>query len=491
MTRSEAAVLELDGTAQSELARHGDVAVEHAAVAAHARISRLDVGIHSVTSLRDLGKVATESSATDRNAAWAGVPTLVKDLGCGIAGEPLWCGNRVLKAHDHRAARDSSVVTALRDAGFAILGRTNTAEFGATITTEPEALPPCRNPWDPTLSAGGSSGGSAAAVAAGFVPVALGTDASGSTRIPASSCGTIGFKPTTGRIVQDREDHTWFGLSSIGLLARSTRDIRGTLDVLVRHPRTSAEGSHGPLPPVTQWQRESVRPLRIVVVTEDTTVLDDDNARALAGTADLLRTMGHSVSRQTPAFLTDPGFHRNFVRVVGAGLAAEIRSWEAALAEQIFPQNLDATTRPLAALGVGLSKAELAEARQWLRQFRYRAQDWWAGPVDILVTPVLTKAAIPMGWFSEPTDGPRRVRDAMKFTAQFNVTGDPAMSLPCAQTTRGTPLGLQFVAAHGNDDLLLALARDIERSVPWDERRPHIEPIEGTPRASTRRGGWG
>jgi amidase len=417
-----------------------------------------------------------ELAGVGRDAPFRGVPALIKDLSCGIAGEPMWNGNRALQRLDVRAAHDSFVVRRLRAAGFVVLGRTNTAEFGSTITTEPGATGSTHNPWDPTLTAGGSSGGSAAAVAAGYAPVAHGTDASGSVRIPAGACGVVGFKPTNGAIPLDPEEcGGWHGLSTTGIIARRASDVAavfGVLQGLQGSPRSGLQRPHG-------------ERLRIAVLDTASLSVAPDVAAAQAEAAGLLGALGHRIELASPSFMRHGSFHRLFLTLVASGLAAEVTRWEQRLGERFRQDDFDATTWPLLELGRAATEADVEGALAWRREFARTVDDWWAEGVDILVTPVLARAHSELGWFSDPRQGGRRVREAMQFTAQFNAAGNPAISLPLQQTPGGLPIGTQLVARRGDDELLLRLAHELEEATGWTARHP---PLASVPDDSRFRG---
>lgn len=438
---------ECDATDQAELVRSGDVRVDAPLAAAVGRIDAYELQLNClVVERRD--RAAEEIDRVDAQAPFRGVPVLVKDLGCPVAGEVVGNGNRLLRTVARPARRDSQVVTRLRRAGFLVLGRTNTAEFGSTIATEPVVTGATRNPWRLDYSAGGSSGGSAAAVAVGMTPAAHGTDASGSVRIPAAACGIVGLKPTNGTIPLDRLDHGgWLGLSSHGVLARSVRDARAVLDILTDAP-------HELSTPVGGLD---------VLVLDASDVGDDENRRAMQTTEALLAAAGHRTRRGVPPFLSNHRrFHRGFVQAVALGLADDLRFWEDELGEPFTERNLEAGTRSIAALGQNPSPEHLQQAALWLEQTRREIASWWQTGPDLLVTPVLSQGPVPLGYYTDPVEGGRRVRDAMRFTPQFNVSGDPAMSLPLHRSADGLPVGVQLVAPRGQEALLLAAAQQIE-----------------------------
>ncbi|MBY6681802.1 amidase [Rhodococcus sp. BP-316] len=434
---------ELDATDQARHIRDGSVLPSAAVDAAFARIDHLDEELNAVVTTRR-GPAYDELDQLPRNASFRGVPTLIKDLGCPIAGEPVGNGNRLL--HDQRflAPHDSHIVSGLRSAGFVVVGRTNTAEFGSTITTEPRVTGTTRNPNGSGLSAGGSSGGSAAAVAAGYVPVAHGTDASGSIRIPAAACGVIGYKPTTGLLPMDELDHGgWHGLSTHGFMARSVRDISAVLETLT--PRSGPSSTVGSVHvQIFHAEQEQDSP---------------DNETALRFAEQLLRDLGHSTSRAVPQPMRDHhAFHRAFVNMVALGLTDELAAWEKRLDRHFSDTDLEPGTRALARIGDSLDRAGRTDTLSWADDTRTAWEQWWNDGPDLLLTPVLAGAPPPHGWFTHPRDGGRRVRTAMRYTPYFNVSGDPAITLPLHRTMNGAPIGIQLIAPRGRDTVLLSVA---------------------------------
>ncbi|MDF3311649.1 amidase [Rhodococcus sp. T2V] len=457
----------LDATDQADLIRRGRATAQEFVQASITEISRSNDRINAVVSTR-FEKALREARNSTHAGQFAGVPTLVKDLGCGTAGDPMWCGNRVLKRKNHRAARDGAIAEALRAAGFIIVGRTNTAEFGATITTEPQATGACVNPWDPRLSAGGSSGGSAAAVAAGYVPIAHGTDASGSIRIPAAMCGVIGLKPTNGTLPLDAMDgNGWFGLSTPGLFGRTVRDVRNAFGAIRTSQPVMPEGVQTLRPDATNIA------LSVAVVRPT----DRDTAAVMDQVVTTLTALGHTVEDTTPPFLEERHWRRDFLTLVGAGALADIRRWEQILDTQIYPDHLDDATASMAAVGSRASTSAVTRAVTGLQSYRDTVASWWGSTagVDLIVTPVLAHPHAPLGWLSDPTEGSARIRQTMLYTAQFNMSGDPALALPLGTSAANLPIGIQFAAAHGREDILLHIATELERELPWSQRAPAFD----------------
>ncbi|MFE7423368.1 amidase [Rhodococcus sp. NPDC057529] len=458
----------LDATAQAGLIRQTKITSHELVQASITQISRSNDRINAVVSTR-FEKAIREAQQAPHQGPFGGVPVLVKDLGCGIAGEPMWCGNRVLKRRNHRADRDGVITEALRSAGFIILGRTNTAEFGATIATEPYATGVCTNPWRSGLAAGGSSGGSAAAVAAGYVPLAHGTDASGSIRIPAAMCGVIGLKPTNGTLpLDDTDGGGWFGLSTPGLFGRTVRDVRDSFSAL----RSLVTSGRSEVALDNSLTVRPTAPLSIAVVRPDSA--DSDTAAVMDQVVTVLRTLGHSASDTTPAFLKERYWRRTFLTLAGAGVLADIRQWERTIGAPIYPDQLDLSTAQLAGIGTQASTSAVARAYDDMHEYRRTVARWWDGPGrdGIILTPVLADPQAPLGWLTDPSEGSRRVRQTMLYTAQFNLSGNPALVLPLGATAAGLPIGLQFAAPRGREDLLFHLATELEREMPWSHRTP-------------------
>ncbi|MHB8457271.1 MAG: amidase, partial [Acidimicrobiales bacterium] len=284
-----------DATAQAELVRTGQVSARELAEAAIARIERADEELNAVIHRR-FDKALSEIDGGLPDGPFKGVPFLVKDLFADMAGDPAHHGNRALRDAGWRPAADSWLVAKYRRAGFAILGRTSTPELGLLPVTEPHAYGPTRNPWDTTRSPGGSSGGSAAAVAAGMVAVAHGSDGGGSIRIPSSMCGLVGLKPSRGRITMGpRGDES--GLSVQHVLTRSVRDCAAILDV-------TAGTGYGDMvvapPPMRPYLSElTIRPrgLRIGMLAHTPNgKLHPDCESAVRSAAVLLDSLGHELS---------------------------------------------------------------------------------------------------------------------------------------------------------------------------------------------------
>jgi len=376
-------------------------------------------------------------------ASFAGVPILVKDLVCPVRGVPEGNGNRLLRDRRETAGRSSVLVERLRRAGFVVLGSSTTAEFGATITTETSGFGPCRNPWALDRSSGGSSGGAAAAVAAGFVPVAHGNDASGSLRIPASFCGVLGYKPSRGRISDNSDPASWFGLASHGPMARSVRDLIGLTQVLAGDPITTGGFTSG-------WGRasERSRSYRVGVLdAQQMAGLSAPVCEAMRVTEDALSELGHDLARVAPEETPylDADFQAQFALVAATAVATQI-AYTAGCGHPDLPEHLEPSTESLVRLARRRSADDLAASHAWLMGFRARMRSWCEERgFDALVSPVVTTPPSALGVLADPYTGGRSVAEIMRFTAQFNVTGQPAMSLPVFRDGL-LPIGVQVAA---------------------------------------------
>lgn len=469
--RSEALddVLELDAVGQAEAVRKGEVSPRELAEAAIARIETHDGEINAVVH-RGFERALAEIGALPPDAPFRGVPTLLKDLGWGMAGEPYRAGSRTLDGVE--VAQDGYGVVRLRRAGFTILGRTNTPEFGTAITTEPRAFGATRNPYDPGYSVGGSSGGSAAAVAAGMVAVAAGSDGGGSIRIPASMCGLVGLKPSRGRVSYGPSaGEAWAGFSVAGMLCRTVRDSAATLDAIAGTMPGDPYGA--PAWPRHLAEEVGADPgrLRIGFLTEhpDGTVpMDPEPAAAVRAAAGLLEALGHDVEAGGPDALAEEDFALHFGTVVAVHLAAEVEGIGRWRGKPVDPGELETRNRILGATGRGVGAVEYVASRDWIDGFRRRMAGWWES-YDLLLTPSLGVAPFPLGWLPDDDVSMARGRTnrAVAFTSPVNATGQPAISLPLHRTAAGLPVGVQLVAAVGREDLLIRIASQIEAAHPF------------------------
>ncbi len=472
----------LDATAQAELVRSGEASPRDLTDAAISRIEAVNPELDAVIRTRfDEARFEAARLEADGDLCggpFCGVPILFKDLGCVVEGEPTAFG--VGPMRDLKWPVTSYLAGKFRAAGFISLGRTNVAELGTTVTTEPLNFPPARNPWNTGHSTGGSSGGSAAAVAAGMVALAHGNDGGGSLRIPSSECGVVGLKPTRGRVSQGPlTGESWAGGVIDGAITRTVRDAAGVLDAI-----------SGPMPGDPYWAPPLARPLAKEVGTDPGRLrigildrpssegyLDHPECRAaVAVAAALLESFGHHVEDSAPAAMFDAEFRTNFGILMCADTEASFQSFEQQLGRSIADDEIEPRNAAGRRIGRSLSAVDYLEARAWIEQWSRRMADWWASGRDLLVTPTVGAPPPELGWFTG--GGPQaeggRIVSFIPYTTQFNMTGQPAVSLPLHWTPEGLPVGVQVVAAYGREDLLVRVASQLEQAAPWEDRRPPV-----------------
>ncbi len=466
----------LDATAQADLVRRGEVSPRELVEEAIARIETVNPKLDAVIRTRfDAARQEAEGDLPD--GPFRGVPILFKDLGCTVEGEVTAFGLGPLR--DLKIPVTSFLAAQFLAAGFVPLGRTNVPELGTTVTTEPRSFPPARNPWNTGHSTGGSSGGSAAAVASGMVPVAHANDGGGSIRIPASECGLVGLKPTRARVSQGPvTGEAWAGSTIDGALARTVRDAAGVLDV-ISNPMPGDPYYAPPLPgPLAREVGADPGRLRVGVLDRPGVdgYLDDPECRAaVARAAALLESLGHHVEESAPAAMLEQEFLRHFINIIAADTEATMQAFEFLLGRRIGEDEIEPRNAAHRRAGQALSAPAYLGSRAWLGMWTRRMADWWTGH-DLLLTPTLGAPPPELGWFT--ADGPeqeeRRIASFIPYTAQFNMTGQPAISLPLHWTPGGLPVGVQLVAAYGREDLLVRVASQLEQAAPWADRHPPV-----------------
>jgi amidase len=466
----------LDATAQAELVRTGEVSPKELVEAAIERIDRINPQLDAVIRTR-YDEARAEAAGGIPDGPFRGVPILFKDLGCHVAGEPTAHGVGALA--DVPRPVTSHLAELFRAAGFICLGRTNVPELGSTVTTEPKSFPPARNPWDPAHSTGGSSGGSAAAVASGMVAVAHANDGGGSIRIPASECGLVGLKPTRGRVSQGPEvGESWAGGTIDGVLARSVRDAAGVLDTIsAAMPGEPYYAPPFPRPLAAEVGADTGR-LRIGALDHASGdwYLDDPECRAaVAAAAKLLEGLGHDVEESGPDAMFDPEFAPHFGVLIAVDTELELREFEQLLGRPLADDEIEPRNVASRHGGAALDAVTYLEARSWMNAWSRRMAAWWSS-YDLLLTPTVAAPPPELGWFTAEgpaREGPR-LASFIPYTAQFNMTGQPAISLPLHWSAGGLPVGVQLVAAYGREDVLVRVAAQLENAAPWADKRPRV-----------------
>ena len=468
----------LDATAQAALVRDGDASAAELVDGAIDRIEKLNGELNAVIHpLYERARNAVQAGLPD--GPFTGVPIVVKDLDGTLAGAPYHAGNQALKNAHHSATTTCYLFEKLERAGFVIVGKTNTPEFGLMPTAEPQAYGPTHNPWNLAHSSGGSSGGSAAAVASGMVPVGHAGDGGGSIRIPASMCGLFGLKPTRGRVSLGPAEHeAWAGLVMRHVVTRTVRDSAAVLDVLQGYmtgdwytappPARRYADEVGAKPEKLRIGVRTTAPLGLATVDPECIAAVDDAAR-------LLESLGHFVVEAAPPALDDGALLETFTTVMLASLRADMSDVEDVIGRAVTPGDMEPTTwsnlQAAAAIDAGSYVRSLTKMQGWAR----RAIAWWLDDgFDLVLTPTLAEPPPKLGDLTDPETGGSRLLPFVLFTAPFNVTGQPAMSVPLATSTSGLPIGVQLVAAPYREDLLFQVAGQLEHERPWADRRPQV-----------------
>jgi amidase len=467
----------LDATAQADLVRDGTVSPSELVDGAIARIERLNPTLNAVIhELFDRARTAAAGPLPE--GPFRGVPLLLKDLGAELAGTPFSEGTDF--AGDYHSTVDQELTTRFLAAGFVVCGKTNTPEFGILPTTEPRRFGPTRNPWNIAHSTGGSSGGSAAAVASGMVPVAHANDGGGSIRIPASCCGLVGLKPTRARVsTAPRYGDLMGGLVAEHVVTRSVRDSAAILDAVagpVPGDPYWAPALHGPSFAAAAGRDPA--PLRVAVMTGSPigSEVHPDCVSATEQTAALCESLGHHVE---PAALEVDGdaFTAHFINQWAAGNAWTLLDWEQRVGRTATEDDVEPLSWALIGIGRALDSGHYLQSVQELQKITRQIAAYFEG-IDVLLTPTLAEPPAVLGTFDSPPDEPLtglfRAASYVPFTPPFNVTGQPGISLPLHWNDAGLPIGVQFVGRFGDEETLLSLAGQLERAVPWAHRRPTV-----------------
>src|SRR6266702_1351787 len=463
----------MDATANAELVSSGQASPRELVDAAIQRIEKLDGELNAVVT-RLVEKARAAAGGELPEGPLRGVPFLLKDLGALSRGDPYAAGVKAARRQGYVADHDSVVTERFRAAGLVCLGRTNLPELGLVPTTESEAYGPCHNPWDLTRSTGGSSGGSAAAVASGMVPVAHASDGGGPIRIPASECGLVGLKPTRGRVSQGPlTGEAWAGSVTDGALARTVRDAAAVLDVI--SGRMPGEPYYAPPLPRPLREEAGADPGQLRVGLLDRPSGDPDCREAVAAAGRLLESLGHHVAESAPEGMFEPGFARHFNAIIAADTETAFQAFEAVLGNPIAEGDIEPRNAQYRRAGQALTAVAYLQARQWLGTWARHMAHWWTDH-DLLVTPTVGAPPPELGWFTAagPEQEGARIAGFIPYTAQFNMTGQPAVSLPLHWTSGGLPVGVQLVAAYGREDLLVRVASQLERAAPWADRHPAL-----------------
>jgi amidase len=488
---------EYDGLGLAELVRKKEVKPSELVEEAISRIEKLNPQLNAVIyKMYELARQAASRDLPD--GPFKGVPFLMKDILMAYAGVPLTNGSRFFKnfVPDH----DSELVKRFKTAGIIVVGKTNTPEFGLVPITEPELFGPTNNPWDLSRTPGGSSGGSAAAVAARMVPLAHASDGGGSIRMPASCCGVFGLKPTRGRNpIGPDFGEAWRGLTCDHVLTRSVRDSAAMLDATAGPDIGAPYYAVPPARPFLSEVGTDPGKLRIAFTSEPFlgAIVDKDCVKGLETTAKLCQDLGHEVVGATPP-IDGKAFAKAFLTIVCVETRATIEEAEVLLNRKASVKDFEPSTWALGLLGRQCRAPELSRSLN-LAHLTARQIGEFFEKYDVLLTPtlamppVVTGALQPKGiravamkilgslnagrlinMLSRIDVLAQHVFGFMPYTPLFNVTGQPAMSVPLYWNDEGLPIGMQFVGRYGDEATLFRLASQLEKAQPWSERIPPI-----------------
>jgi amidase len=439
------------------------------------RIEHLDPQLGAFVEL-DAERAIAEADAIDAadRRPFAGVPIAVK-ANTAVSGLCMNFASAFLAGH--RPTHSAYLVRRLRDAGFVVVGTTNLSEFGILPTTEARHTGSARNPWNTAHTPGGSSGGSAAAVAAGLVPVAHANDGGGSLRIPAACCGLVGMKTSRGRISRGPDLGDSF-LGADGVLTRTVVESALLLDVLSGYEPGDATWAPRPAEPYTLAMRRDPGKLRIAVSLENALGVEADAevVRGLHEAAATLRELGHEVEEASPA-LPGPDSLEIFIDVFGPQVSLGIAFGELLAGRPPEDDEIEPLTRAVWERARRLSSTEyltaLAQLQALARHTVAFFADW-----DLLMTPVLASRPLPIGELhgcgEEPMEDLRRSGRFAPYTALFNITGQPAISVPVGFGEDGMPTAVQLVGHPLGEETLLQVAAQMETARPWAAHRPAI-----------------
>lgn len=473
----------LDATACAALVAGGEISPAELVDAAINRVEKLDPELNAVIHTR-FDRARAEAAAPLPAGPFRGVPAVIKDLDASGAGDPCHLGNQLLKEVGWIDDHDSYLIAKLRAAGFVFVGKTNTPELGLQPTTEPLAYGPTRNPWDVERGPGGSSGGSGAAVAAGMVPVGHAGDGGGSIRIPASACGLLGLKPSRGRISMGPDaGESWAGLVVRHVLTRSVRDSAAVLDVLAGEMPGDPYAAAPPARPFASEVGADPGRLRIGVHTRSPggrVETDPSCVEAADDAARLLESLGHTIEPAVPAAFDEPDLMSKFATIVTTWVVRDLEEIARRAGRAVGPADVEPLTWIYSEMGRAHTAAEYVEAVDAMHAWSRRVLAWWHGDdaYDLLLTPTMAEPPPVLGDVAPPADDPlrgaARATPFAAYTAPFNVTGQPAVSVPLHWSSAGLPIGVQLVAASGREDVLLRVAAQLESARPWADRRPPV-----------------
>jgi len=482
-----------DGLGLADLVRKKEVTPSELCEEAIRRVEQVNPKLNAViTPMYDIARKAVQMGLPE--GPFAGVPFLLKDIIEEYAGVPLTMGSRAFR--NYVPAQDTEMVIRFKRSGVVILGKTNVPELGLLAVTEPELHGPTRNPWNTDHTPGGSSGGSAAAVASGMVPLAAGNDGGGSIRIPAACCGLFGLKPTRGRNpLGPNVGELWQGAVVSHVITRSVRDSAAMLDATQGADAGAPYVIPTPERPYMQEIDRDPGSLEIAFTSASPigTPVHQECVKAVAETAKLLESLGHKVEEEQPD-VNGKAVAMSYLTMCFGEATAVFEDMKAVLGRKATPADVETLTWTIGLLGRTLSAGDFAKAkREW--GIAGRAMGRFHQKYDLFLTPTLAYPPVRIGEL-QPKPYERlamRVVNALglgiilkaaglvdqmaeaslsktPFTQLANLTGQPAMSVPLHWTPDGLPVGVHFMAPFGEEAVLFRLAAQLEKALPWFDK---------------------
>lgn len=486
-----------DALGLSQLVAQGQISPAELLELAIARTEQVEKQLNALTlTLFDRARATAQQLDNTTSSPFHGVPFLIKDLGLELEGTPTRIGSN--STAGQVSAQNSYLVDAFQRAGLVIFGKTNTPEFGLNPFTEPVYKGPTHNPWRLGYTPGGSSGGSAAAVSAGVLPMATASDGGGSIRMPAACCGLFGLKPSRGRLsLGPAAGDMWAGAVVEGCVSRTVRDTAVFLDTFAGAGPGELYSAPTPIVPYAKVMQQPPGKLRIGWSTAHPLGLtvDEECKRAVAHAAELLAELGHEVE-EVPLPYGEEDLSEHFLYVILGEASAEVRRIGLRRGRPVQRHEIETPNYTLYLLGEQISGADFAYHRSCWNQVA-RRQGIFHQNYDLLLTPTLALSPFPIGQL-QPTRSEQILMNTlntlragallktqlqtlsekifayMAYTPIANMTGQPAMSVPLHWTPEGLPVGVMLTSAIYGEDILLQLAGQLEEAQPWMERVPPL-----------------
>ena len=466
-----------DGLGLAELIRKKEVSPTELADLMVAAVEKINPRINAVIEVYS-ERIREINLRLIPDKLFSGVPFLLKDASATEAGKRQETGSRLKQGYV--ADTDSFLTSQFKEAGAVILGRTTSPEMALAATTESVLTGATRNPWDLDRIAGGSSGGAAAAVAAGILPVAHGSDGGGSIRIPAACCGLVGLKPSRGRVTSGpNADEGIFGLALQFVISRTVRDTAAMLDVVAKPAPGDPYVIKQPQQPYLQEIGVATGKLRIAFTGKSWTgnLVDSELVQSVEKIAGMCEQMGHQVEEAMPKFELEP-FYNALSVMWGTNLVSTCDLFAELMGRTVDARYLEPVTLEMYHSATQYTAVDLFKAKAALNQTNRRVGQFFEN-YDLLLTPTISQPPAPLKTIHQNQQIP--IEDWYVGTSQyncftnlFNATGLPAISLPLCQSPGGLPIGLQFVAGFGEEALLVRIASAFEQAIPWIERKPPV-----------------